>query len=72
MFHLKWLIIDEVSLVGNKLFRFIHWRLQEIKHVYNKPFAGVNILVCGDLSQLKPIGSAWIFQNTDKKSEKDH
>ena len=53
LLHLKWLIIDEISLVGNKLFRFIHWRLQEIKHIYNKPFGGVNILACGDLSQLK-------------------
>ena len=42
-----------------KLFRFIHQRRHEIKHVFNKAFGRVNILACGDLSQLKPIGSSW-------------
>ena len=42
-----------------KLFRFVHQRLHEIKHVFDKAFDRVNILECGDLSQLKPIGSSW-------------
>ena len=36
-----------------KLFRFVHQRLHEIKHVFNKAFGRVNILACGDLSQLQ-------------------
>ena len=42
-----------------KLFRLVHQRLHEIKHVFDKAFDRVNILECGDLSQLKPIGSSW-------------
>ena len=42
-----------------KLFRFVHQRLHEIKHVFDKAFDRVNILECGDLSQLKPIGRSW-------------
>ena len=29
---------------------------EKIKHAYNKAFGGVNIIACGDLSQLKPVG----------------
>ena len=49
---------NQLGAHGN-LFRHIHWRLQEIKPVYNKTFGRVDILACGDLSQLKPIGSSW-------------
>jgi hypothetical protein len=63
MLHLKWLIIDEVSLVSNKLYNFINWRLQQIKDRSDVPFGGVNILCCGDLSQLAPVQSKWIFED---------
>ena len=45
-----------------KLFDIVHQQLQEIKHGYNKAFGRVNILACGDLSQLKPIGSVVVWR----------
>ena len=56
----KVLIIDEISMVGNKLFNYINLRLQQImgsKH----PFGGLSILAIGDFYQLKPVFDAWIF-----------
>ena len=63
LLYLKWLIIDEISLVSNKLYNFINWRLQDIKGRQNIPFGGVNILCCGDLSQLPPVQGNWIFED---------
>ena len=50
---------NQLGAHGN-LFRHIHWRLQEIKPVYNKTFGRVDILACGDHPPTKPIGSSWI------------
>ena len=69
LLYLKWLIIDEISLVGNKMYNFINWRLQQIKDRHDTPFGGVNVICCGDLSQLPPIGTAWIFQDIDDKKK---
>ena len=47
-FHLRVVFIDEISMVGNKMFNFINLRLQELKGVC-KPFGGVSIVTFGDL-----------------------
>jgi hypothetical protein len=39
-FSLKVIFIDEISMVGKKMFNFINLRLQEIKGS-SKPFGGV-------------------------------
>ena len=36
------------------MLKFIHLRLQEIKS-NNLPFGGVNVIIVGDLYQLKPV-----------------
>lgn len=59
---LKVIFIDEISMVGNKLFNYINLRLQEI-FATEKPFGGVSIIAIGDLFQLKPVFDGWIFQN---------
>ena len=60
--HLSFLIIDEVSMVGNEMLNFLHMRLQEIK-CSKEPFGGVHMLLVGDLFQLRPVGDGWIFAN---------
>ena len=56
------LIIDEVSMVGIGMLNFLNLRLQEVKG--NKmPFGGVNVILVGDLFQLRPVGDSWIFSN---------
>ena len=60
--YLSVVIIDEISMVGNRLFNFISLRLQEIKG-NTKPFGGVHMIVVGDLFQLQPVTDSWIFQD---------
>ena len=55
LLYLKWIIIDEISLVSNKMYNFINWRLQQIKDRHDVPFGGVNVICCGDLSQLGKV-----------------
>jgi hypothetical protein len=59
---LKVVFIDEVSMVGNKMFNFINLRLQEI-FAQNIPFGGISIIAIGDLFQLKPVFDGWVFEN---------
>ncbi|KAJ8049090.1 ATP-dependent DNA helicase pfh1 [Holothuria leucospilota] len=63
---LKVIFIDEISMVGNKMLRFIDQRLQQIMGT-KKVFGGVSIIAVGDLFQLKPVRDGWIFNdlNTD-------
>ena len=61
--YLSVVIIDEVSMVGNEMLKFIHLRLQEIKCEYQKPFGGVHLILVGDLFQLRPVCDGWIFED---------
>ena len=56
------LIIDEISMVGATLLTFISRRLSEITQ-NDSPFGGLNVLAVGDLFQLRPVRSPYIFQN---------
>ena len=62
-FHgIKWILLDEFSMVGNTMLKLIHLHLQEAKG--NKlPFGGVNIICVGDLYQLQPVMQSYIFMN---------
>ncbi|MCP4161026.1 MAG: AAA family ATPase [Deltaproteobacteria bacterium] len=62
--YLKVIIIDEVSLIGNKALYNTHRRLCEIMH-NDKPFGGVNVICVGDLFQLQPVMDEWIFKQLD-------
>lgn len=57
---LKVLFIDEISMVGMKMFNFINQRLQEMMGCL-EPFGGVSVISFGDLFQLKPVMDQWIF-----------
>ena len=57
---LKVVFIDEISMVGKKMFNYVNLRLQEIMGCL-KPFGGVSVIAFGDLYQLKPVMDHWIF-----------
>ena len=58
---LQFVIIDEISMVGNHMFKLINERLQQIKG-NNKVFGGVHMLLVGDLFQLEAIRDGMIFE----------
>jgi len=60
--QLKFVIVDEVSLISNDLFRRMNLRLQDIRRD-NRPFGGLHILLVGDLFQLEPVSYTWIYKN---------
>ncbi len=52
--RLEVLIIDEISMVRADLLDHIDSRLRRIRHI-DRPFAGVQIVMIGDLKQLPPV-----------------
>ncbi|XP_015764268.1 PREDICTED: ATP-dependent DNA helicase PIF1-like [Acropora digitifera] len=62
--ELKLIIIDEISMVGNITLLHIHQRLKEIFGSSNSQmFAGISIIVVGDMYQLPPIRKKPVFAN---------
>lgn len=49
------LIIDEISMVGKRLFQVIDKRLQ-IQQGNEEPFGGSHVICFGDVHQLQPVG----------------
>ena len=63
--EVKFIIIDEISMVSNVLLYQVHQRLNVIYGCSAElPFAGLPVLACGDLYQLPPVKGAPIYCNT--------
>jgi len=62
----KVLIIDEISMLHRKQFDLVNEVLQYFRE-NDKPFGGIQVVVCGDFFQLPPIGSSGEI-NRDKFS----
>lgn len=58
---IKYLIIDEVSILSYENFRMIYLRLQEFEN-NNLLFSGINVLLFGDLNQLSSVKGHWCFE----------
>ena len=61
MSKLRLLIIDEISMVGSSLFKWVDQRLRQIKKD-ERPFGGVSVVLLGDFNQLPPVKDSWIFK----------
>ena len=59
--HLKVVIIDEMSMVGNKMLSFIDTRLQQLTG-RKAAFGGKSVIAVGDLYQLKPVGDFFYWK----------
>ena len=57
--HLKVIIIDEISMVGNRTLSFIDTRLQQLTGT-KAVFGDLSVIAVGDLYQLKPVGDKLI------------
>ena len=49
------LIIDEVSMLNQKLFEVLDYLCKRFRKEMNKPFGGLQIIVSGDFYQLPPV-----------------
>jgi hypothetical protein len=60
--HLKYLIIDEISMIPAHMLLWIHQRLQTFKDSRDL-FGGVSVVAFGDMFQLKPPEGRYIFED---------
>jgi ATP-dependent DNA helicase PIF1 len=58
----KVLIIDEVSMLHHFRLDLIEWICRQMKR-NEKPFGGMQIIVCGDFFQLPPISRGEVFES---------
>lgn len=58
---LQLVIIDEISMLGSKMFYGIHQRLCQIFGT-KEPFGGISVIVVGDFNQLQPVADGYAFQ----------
>ncbi len=61
--QLQLVAIDEISLIGAKMFNVINNRLRSIKHIQNIFLGGVDVIMTCDFYQAPPMKDSWIFQN---------
>lgn len=58
----KFVIIDEVRMIGAKLFEQIDLRLKQITGVFTKNFGGWDVIFMGNLRQLQPVRATPIYK----------
>ena len=70
----KVLIIEEISMLGMKYFELLD-KVGRAARKCNKPFGGLQVVVCGDYMQLPPVNAQYVFNSQvykdmfgDKKS----
>ncbi len=61
--QLEIVVMDEMSLVGARMFNVIDNRLRSIKHIQNNVFGGVDVIMTNDFYQTPLVKNSWIFQN---------
>ena len=59
---LRILIIDEISMMNDKLFDIISEYLMLVRK-NKRPFGGVQMILCGDLYQIPPVEGKFFFQS---------
>jgi ATP-dependent DNA helicase PIF1 len=61
--NIKFIIIDEFSMVGCKMFHQIDQRLREASNVKDKIFGGFSVIIVGDTKQLPPVFDKRVWHN---------
>jgi hypothetical protein len=61
--NVKYLIIDEISIVSAYFFAQISEQISKAKGVYDKVCGGISVVCFGDLGQLPPVGSLPLFSH---------
>jgi hypothetical protein len=55
-------VLDEISLIGSKIFSFINLHFKSIKHTHNHLFGNMDVIIIGDLYQAPLVWNNWVFQ----------
>ena len=57
----NYIIIDEVSMLGQKTFAWVDKRLRQATGALHEPLGGVSVLLFGDFAQLPPVADRALF-----------
>ena len=58
------LIIDEISLIDGELFQKLSFIAKKMRSA-DKPFGGIQLVLCGDFLQLPPIKGSFAFETPE-------
>ena len=58
----KYIIIDELSMVRQAQFAWVDRRLRQGTAV-DEPFGGISVIMTGDLGQLQPVGGTPLYKH---------
>ena len=61
LIQLELIIIDEISMVGNRVLLQVDFRLKEI-FSNNKLYGGISVICSGDFKQLRPVRQGYVFE----------
>lgn len=59
----RYLIIDEFSVIGQRMFAWINRRCKDATGCITNPFGGISIILVGDIGQLPPITDQVLYYN---------
>ena len=65
---IKFIVIDEFSMLSQEMFGIIDKRLRQIKKKNRELFGGLSIILTGDLGQLNPVGGSSLYSKSLKTS----
>lgn len=69
---LQVLVIDEVSMIDADLLDKVSEFLRVIREEHEKPFGGVQLILCGDFCQLPPVKGLYCFESKAWKDANVH
>ena len=58
---IKYLIVDEVSMLGQNMMAWVDKRLRQATTNLDIPFGGISVILIGDFAQLPPVGDCPLF-----------
>ena len=61
--HVEYVIIDEYSMLGQKLFGWIDRRLRQVTGHLDQCFGGKSLILIGDPAQLPPVGDKPLYHS---------
>ena len=70
--NIKYILIDEYSMLSQKNLYWIDRRLKQISNLHNIKFGGFNIILVGDLWQLPPVNARTLYDSFSNTVEENN
>ena len=72
MKHKHYLIIDKMSMLGQRMFAWVDRRLRQATACLDKPLGGISVVLFGDFAQLPPVGDLPLYAAPTKHALSIH